>query len=111
MMDEVNLMDNLAWARRVWQNIPYNARYSTHKAVTSVQRIPPSNICEISTWPERIEFVECTKCGCNTYSGTPGWYRCRLCGAPAFRRVQLRGGCTYSWPWPPDDPQTATKRS
>lgn len=103
MIGEDNDVDRLSWARRIWRNIPYSTRYEPYAAIRSVQKSTQSNIREIWTWPERIEFLECTKCGCNACSGTPGWYRCRLCGAPAFRRVQLRDGRIYSWPWPPEE--------
>ena len=110
MMDEDNRMDRLAWARRVWQTIPYNARYATHAAITAVQQNPSSTLRELSPYPDRYEYLECATCGGNTCSGSPGWYRCRLCGAPAFRRVWLRDGRNYSWPWPLDDLHAAPRR-
>ena len=45
-------------------------------------------IREVSTWPDHIEYIECSKCGSNATSGSPSGYQCRLCGAPAYRRTR-----------------------
>lgn len=79
------------WRRR--------ALHEIHRAIGRAGRRPHVSIHAVPTWPERITWYECPKCGraAGLNGETPP--RCPLCGVPAMARTWTQP--TREAPTPP----------
>ena len=66
-----------------------SALHAIHHAIGRARRVPCTRIHIVSTWPERITWYECPRCGAPARLDSAD-KRCTLCREPAVRREWVR---------------------
>lgn len=76
-------------------------RHADQAAITAaIHRVQDKGrviIREVPTGPEHITYIQCGNCGSTATSGSPGQYRCRLCGGTARKHTWTRPDIHARW--------------